>query len=80
MNSFIVKLFIFMNEVLSGIIIFFTLMTGIILMVSGSFAIGLAVSIIGTLIVTSLFGFGAIFIEIHKDLRFIKDKSENNNI
>jgi hypothetical protein len=72
MNSFIVKAFVFINEVLSTIIIGLVLIVGVILMLSGELIAGLTISILGPLFFILLFGFAAIFIEIYKDAKAIR--------
>jgi hypothetical protein len=79
MNSFVVKLFVFLTEVLSVIIIGLVIVLGVVVMVEKNVFIGLAVAVGGTVVFTSIFGFAAIFIEIHKDLRAIREIAEMKN-
>ncbi len=76
MNSFVVKLFIFFTEVLSGIIIGLVILTGVIGMVTSNFFFGLAIAVGGTVGFIAIFGFAALVIEIHKDLRAIREIAE----
>ncbi len=76
MNSLIVKLFVFVTEVFSGIIIGLVLLAGVVAMFTSNFLAGLALAVGGTLVVAVFFGFFAIFIEIHKDLRAIREIAE----
>ncbi len=76
MNSFIVKLFVFITEVLSGIIIGLVILAGLIAMVKMNFFAGLVIALGGTILVVAFFGIAAIFIEIHKDIRAIKEIAE----
>lgn len=79
MNSFVVKLFVFLTEVLSGIIIGLVILLGVVGMVTSNFFFGLAIAVGGTVIFTAIFGFAAIVIEIHKDLRAIREIAEKKN-
>ncbi len=78
MNSFIVKLFVFLTEVLSGIIIGLVILAGLIAMAKMNFFAGLAITVVGTILVVGFFGMAAIFIEIHKDIRAMKEIAEKN--
>ena len=78
MNSFVVKLFVFLTEVLSIIIIGTNILAGFFVMVNGNFYVGLAIAIGGTIVFTAIFGLAAILIEIHKDLRIIRTSAESN--
>lgn len=77
MNSFVVKLFVFLTEVLSVIIIGTNILAGLFVMVNGTFYVGLAIAIGGTIVFTAIFGLAAILIEIHKDLRVIRAAAES---
>jgi len=79
MNSFVVRLFVFLTEVLSVIIIGLVIILGVVVMIEKNFFIGLAVAVGGTVVFTAIFGFAAIFIEIHKDLRAIREIAEMKN-
>ena len=79
MNSFVVRLFVFINEVLSTLLIGLVLIAGLLLM-SKSFVLGLSVALGGTIIFSIIFGFAALIIEIHKDLRFMRENSVAKNL
>lgn len=79
MNALIVKLFVFMTEVLSVIIIGLVLLAGLVAMFTTNVFYGLAIAIGGTLLFTAFFGFAAIFIEIHKDLRALRELMEKKS-
>lgn len=72
MNSLIVKIFVFLTEFLSGIIIGIIFLSGLLLMTK-SFWAGLVLAVGGTILVVAIFGFAAIFIEIHKNLSEVRD-------
>lgn len=76
MNSFIVKMFIRLTEVLSGVIIGLIVLVGMIMTIQGNFLAGIGVALFGTFFVVVFFGLSAIFIEMHKDIRAIKEISE----
>ena len=66
MNSLIVKLFVFITEVLSTIIIGIILLTGLVMIFNGNTWAGISIAIGGTIFVVAIFGFAAIFNEIYK--------------
>ena len=76
MNSIIVKLFVYLTEVLSTLIIGIIVFVGIIMM-KDNFFLGLFVAVGGTFLIVAIFGFAAIFIEIHKDVRAIREIYED---
>ena len=78
MNSLIVKLFVFLTEVLSIIIIGVIWLAGIVIVFNGNAGAGLAVAVGGTILVVVIFGFAAIFNEIYKDIRIIRKLAEEN--
>jgi len=73
MNSIISKAFVFLNEVLSTIIVGLVLLTGLVMMLMGNFFAGLMLASVGTIFFVAIFGFAAIMIENHKLLKEIRD-------
>jgi len=76
MNSIISKAFVFINEVLSTILVGLVLISGLAMMASGSgagFFFGALTATVGTVLVVMIFGFAAIMIENHKLLQEIRD-------
>lgn len=81
MNSLIAKLFIFIVEVVSVLVLLLVMLAGTILVVRGELLTGAAVAVGGTVAVALVFGFGAILIEIHKNIaamRLALDSKEDS--
>jgi len=77
MNSLIVKLFVFITEVLSTIVIGIILLTGLVMIFKGNTWTGISIALGGTIFFVAIFGFAAIFNEIYKDIRIIRKIMEN---
>jgi len=73
MNAIISKAFVFINEVMSVVIIGLVLLVGLVAMFSWSFWAGLLIAIFGTVFVVLIFGFCSMIIENHKLLKEIRD-------
>lgn len=73
MNSIISKAFVFLNEVLSTIIVGLVLLTGLVMILMGNFIAGLMLASAGTIFFVAIFGFAAIMNENHKLLKKIRD-------
>lgn len=78
MNSLIAKLFIFIVEVVSVLVFLLVMLAGAILVVQGELLTGVAVAVGGTVAVALVFGFGAILIEIHKNIAAMRLALESN--
>ena len=79
MNKIIANLFVFINEVLSVIIILGVIVAGVMIgKYSDNALLGLGVSAGGSLFTILLFGFAAIMIENHKILKEISSKLDGN--
>lgn len=73
MNKLIVQLFIFFVEVFSGILLLAVLASGFFVWSSGHQWESIAIVIVGTISIVVAFGFLSIVIEIHRDLRFLRE-------
>jgi hypothetical protein len=76
MNSFIVKIFVTITEILGGLLIGTVVLVGINMVYMGDTWRGLSVAIGGTLIICIVFGIAAIFIEIHKNILAVRNTLE----
>lgn len=74
MNKLIVRLFIFFVEILSGVLFFAVLAASYLAWSHGYQWESLGIIIVGTLSIVLAFGFLSIVIEIHRDLRYLRDK------
>lgn len=77
MNSLIAKVFIFLVEVASVLVFLLVMLSGAILVVRGEVLTGLAIAVGGTVVVAVVFGFGAILIEMHKNIAAMRQALES---
>jgi len=78
MNSFVAKAFVLLTEIGYWIV---TIAILLVATYTGAYErnlfVGVAIAVGGVFITTVIFGFAAIFIEIHKDLRKVRERLES---